>query len=384
MNYLSIHTLFTMDPKNGATKTRRRRGKIVFCLLVAVFSMMLLTACSNQTGMGVTEDTGSDTENAGNVTEDTGNIIVDQLGRTVELPEKIEKVSATHIYGYKMLFAMGQMEKLGFQSAVGGADTEALAEVDDFYASLPIINPTPHVPDNPEDLINQGVNVIFTNVSKGAEETELFQNAGITAIAVSGETFEEVYETARIMGKVFDCPERSDEVISFIEDLRALVSERTAKIPEDQKPTVLVCGSGGVYTAATKDMFQHQMVETAGGINAGAGLNGHWASISAEDIISSDPDYIFLGSSKGVDDVKSVLADPALQTVKAVKNKEIYIFPSSLGWWDFPLPQSVLGIIWTGKTIHPELYEDIDMLKVADSVYEFMFGYSYTELGGVL
>jgi iron complex transport system substrate-binding protein len=131
-------------------------------------------------------------------------------------------------------------------------------------------------------------------------------------------------------------------------------------------------------------MFQHQMVETAGGINAGAGLNGHWASISAEDIISSDPDYIFLGSSKGVDDVKSVLADPALQTVKAVKNKEIYIFPSSLGWWDFPLPQSVLGIIWTGKTIHPELYEDIDMLKVADSVYEFMFGYSYTELGGVL
>lgn len=48
------------------------------------------------------------------------------------------------------------------------------------------------------------------------------------------------------------------------------------------------------------------------------------------------------------------------------------------------MPQSVLGIIWTGKTIHPELYEDIDMLKVADSVYEFMFGYSYTELGGVL
>jgi len=116
------------------------------------------------------------------------------------------------------------------------------------------------------------------------------------------------------MGEVFDCPERADEVIEFIEGLRNMVSSRVKDIPKEEKPVVLVCGSGGVYTAATKDMFQHQMVETAGGINAGANLTGKWANISAEDIILWDPDYIILGSSFGVDDVESVLADPALQT----------------------------------------------------------------------
>jgi ABC-type hemin transport system substrate-binding protein len=47
-----------------------------------------------------------------------------------------------------------------------------------------------------------------------------------------------------------------------------------ADVSKEDKPVVLVCGSGGVYTAATKDMFQHQMVETAGGIDAGAELSG--------------------------------------------------------------------------------------------------------------
>ncbi|HHV35138.1 MAG TPA: ABC transporter substrate-binding protein [Syntrophomonadaceae bacterium] len=345
---------------------KQRTKKIILCLLVMVLCLMFLTSCSSNNDSSSKE-----------------NVIVDQLGRTVELPETIDKVCATHIYGGKMLFAMGQKEKIAFQMQIG-ADTEALAKVDDFYGSLPTVLTAPNGTDSPEGLLDLGVDVVFTDAGKGEEDAEIFQNAGITAIAVSGETFEEVYETAHIMGKVFDCPERAEEVVDFIEDLRTMVSDRSAKVAEKDKPVVLVCGSGGVYTAATADMFQQEMVETAGGINAGAELTGKWANISAEDIILWDPDYIVLGSSFGVDDVESVLADPALQDVKAVKNKQVHIFPSTLGWWDFPLPQSVLGIIWTAKTIHPELYEDIDMLEMADTVYEFIYGYTYTELGGEL
>jgi iron complex transport system substrate-binding protein len=350
----------------------RKRIKLISLMLALLACALLLSSCSR-------DETGMTPENAAA----GDNSIIDQLGRTVELPETVEKVCATHIYGGKMLFAMGQKEKIAFQMQIG-ADTDALAKVDDFYGSLPTVLTSPQGTDSPEGLLALGVNVVFTNAGEGEEEAEMFQNAGIAAIAVSGETFEAVYETARIMGEVFDCPEKADEVVNFIENLRTMVSDRMADLADDQKPVVLVCGSGGVYTAATADMFQHQMVETAGGINAGQELQGQWANISAEDIILMDPDYIFLGSSFGVDDVESVLADPALQTVTAVKNKEVYIFPSSLGWWDFPLPQSVLGIIWTAKTIHPDLCADIDMLAIADDVYEFIYGYTYTELGGVL
>lgn len=337
-------------------------------LLAILLPLSLLVSCNMDPGKG---------------SEGGKRVIVDQLGRTVELPETIEKVCATHIYGGKMLFAMGQKDRIGFQMQIG-ADTEAVAELDDYYGSLPTVLSAPNGTDSPEGLLALGINLVFTDISKGEEATEIYQNAGIAAIAVSGETFDEVYETARIMGEVFECPERADEVIEFIEDLREMISSRLTGLPETDKPTVLVCGSGGVYTAATAGMFQHQMVETAGGINAGAHLAGRWANISAEDIILWDPDYIVLGSTFGVDDVDSVLAEPALQPVKAIKNKEVYIFPTTLGWWDFPLPLSVIGIIWMAKTIHPDYFEDIDILEMADQVYEFIYGYSYTELGGVL
>lgn len=311
------------------------------------------------------------------------NIIIDQLGREVVIPDNVEKVAATHIYGGKMLFAMGQKDKIAFQMQTG-KDTEALAKIDKQYGSLPTAISSPNGVDTPEAMISLGVDVVFTDAARGVEEAEIFANAGITTIAVSGETFEEVYETAEIMGKVFDCPEKAIELKDFIEELRTTVYDRVKDLPAEDKPVVLVSGSGGVYTAATADMFQHQMVETAGGKNAGENLNGRWANISAEDIILLDPNYIVLGSTFGASTVESVLSDPALQSVTAIKNKNVYNFPSTLGWWDFPLPQSVLGIIWTAKTIHPDLFEDIDIKETADSVYKYIYGYTYTELGGVL
>ncbi len=336
--------------------------------LVVLLSLTLLVSCSSGPDEGGAPE---------------GRVIVDQLGRSVELPETIGKVCATHIYGGKMLFAMGQVEKIGFQMQIG-ADTEAVAELDDYYGSLPTVLSSPSGTDSPEGLLALGINLVFTNAGEGEEAVKMYENAGMAAVAVSGESFEEVYETAHMMGEIFDCPERADEVIAFIEGLRTMVSGRVAGLSDEDRPVVLVCGSGGVYTAATASMFQHQMVETAGGVNAGAGLTGRWANVSAEDIILWDPDYIVLGSTFGVDDVETVSAESALQTVKAVKNKQVYVFPSSLGWWDFPLPQSVLGIIWTAKTIHPDLFEDVDMGETADRVYEFIYGYTYTELGGVL
>ena len=341
-------------------------GKYLIVLLA--LCLLVLGGCQNQT-----EETTEQLPEG---------VIKDQLGREVILPEQIDKVAATHIYGGKMLFAMGQKNKVAYQMQLG-ADLEALAQIDEYYGSLPTISSTPNGADSPESLSALGVDLVFFDVSE-VDEAEAYENAGITTVAVSGETFDEVYETARLMGQIFGNESQAEELIDFIENKRNLVEGRTEGLKDDEKPVVLVTGSGGVYTAATSSMFQHQMIETAGGINAGADLTGRWARISAEDIIAMDPDYIILGSSFGVDTVESVLDDPALQTVTAVKNQDVYIFPSNLGWWDFPLPQSVLGIIWTGTIIHPELFSDIDILAEANEVYQTIYGYTYTELGGVI
>jgi hypothetical protein len=44
----------------------------------------------------------------------------------------------------------------------------------------------------------------------------------------------------------------------------------------------------------------------------------------------------------------------------------------------------MLGIAWLATVLHPDLFEDMDMLSLANETYELMYGYSYTELGGEL
>ena len=348
-------------------------------LLSIILSLvMMLSLCVGFTGCSKNDDSKPKAEASTTLPD---NVIVDQLGRQVEIPEKIEKIAATHVYGGKMLFAMGQKSKLAYQLQLG-ADTDAIAEIDKEYGALPTIESTANGTDSPEALVEFGVDVVFTDAAEGTESCDLYENAGITAIAVSGETVEEVEETADIMAKVLGAENEAKRLKDFMHKKLDLVTSRTAKLSEKDKPVVLVTGSGGIHTAATKTMFQHQMVEMAGGINAGADYTGRWARISSEDIIAKDPDFIVLGSSFGVDTVDTILADKALAPVTAIKNKDVYIFPSTLGWWDFPMPQSVLGIIWTGTIIHPELFEDVNIMDEANEVYKFMYGYTYEELGG--
>lgn len=353
----------------------------IISFILAVMLMFTIVGCAKKPAEDPEE---TPTPSIQTYTENGKKYVIDSLGRTVEIPGEIKKVAAMHIYGAKMFFAMQVEDHAAFKLGIGD-DFKNFAAVDADYAALPDSPAMGNGSTITESLLALDVNLVLTNANNGPEEANTYANAGIAAIAVRGETFEEVYDTARMMGFVFDKEERAEELITFIKSKLDIVNSRVKDLSEKDKPTVMICGTRGIYTAASKDMFQNEMIETAGGINASAGIEGsNWAKINAEDIISWDPDYIILSNSSTEEDLKEVLNDPALSTVTAVKNGNVIIFPSTLGWWDFPLPQSMLGIIWLATAIHPDKFEDVDMLSLANEIYEFMYGYTYEELGGEL
>ena len=372
--------------KDGAEKMQTRMksySRIIALFLAVIMSLGTLSGChsnkNDRHNVSVTE------ENKSLITMDVidgKKVITDCLGRRVEIPENIEKISAMHIYGVKMIYAMQLQDKAAFKLGIGD-DFKNFAALDPSYAALPDSPAQGNGSTLTEALLSLGVNVVLTNANNGPEEADTYANAGMAAIAVRGETFEEVYETAKLLGFVFNKQHRAEELVMFIDGKLKSITDKTAKLSDEDKPSVMLCGPAGVYTCATKEMFQNEMIETAGGINAGAKFPGSkWAKIGAEDIIEMDPDCIILSNSCTDAEKAEVLSDPALQSVKAIKNKAVYIFPSTLGWWDFPLPQSILGISWLSTVIQPEIFKDIDIKTLADEVYEFMYGYTYTELGG--
>ena len=113
-------------------------------------------------------------------------------------------------------------------------------------------------------------------------------------------------------------------------------------------------------------------------------LQGFWADVSPEQIARWDPQVIFLGSYLDVYDKDKIFTLPQFQTVSAIKNRRVYTFPSNIGWWDYPAPHCVLGVVWTAKTLYPHLFEDLDLTQTANDFYHRFMGYSFEDLGGQL
>jgi iron complex transport system substrate-binding protein len=343
-------------------KRKISRSLCLFCFLVSFLSV---SGCNN---------TGSDTDG------DTITV-VDQLGRTVTVPKKITRIAALHHFGGKVVFALGQQDKLVDQ-ALYHRENQAMAKVNPSFAAKPKLIQGHNL--NNEEMVALRPDIAIAYASFDPDEMAQLENAGIKVIAIKGETLEESYAGVRLVAKVLGCEKRGEEYIAECQGLFRLVKERTDRIPPEKRLKVMFVGPKNIYTAATGQMLQNVLLETAGGRNVASSLTGFWASVSPEQIAAWNPDVIFLGSSLDAYGADTVFSNRQFSTVSAVRNRRVYVFPSTVGWWDYPAPHCVLGMVWAAKTLYPDRFRDVDMKKTADGFYSRYLGYSFTEMGGRL
>jgi iron complex transport system substrate-binding protein len=307
--------------------------------------------------------------------------VIDQLGRSVTVPRRITRIAALHHFGGRIVYALRQQGKLMEQSLYR-IEAKALASVDPQFAALKPSQDRHSI--NYESLIATRPQCAFVYASFDKAEMQRLENAGIQVIAVKGETIEESFEAIRLMAKVLDCKERGEEYIAYCRNLLSKVQDRIRDIPPDKRLRVVFAGPKSIYTVATGEMLQTQMLECAGAINVGASLKGFWSDISPEQLAAWNPDVIFLGSTLTTYGAKEVLENSQFKTINAVKSRRVHIFPSNIGWWDYPAPHCVLGSLWVAKTLYPERFKDVDVTKVADEYYTKYFGHTFTSMGGRL
>lgn len=306
--------------------------------------------------------------------------ITDQLGREVTFPANPERIAALHHFGGKIVFALNRQHLL-VEKSIYGMEAKALAAVDPAFAALPgLIQGHGY---NIEGLVSLAPQVIFSYASMDRSELAQFENAGIPVVAVQGETFEESFEAVRLIADVLGCPEAGQTYITACKTLLDAVAARLENNVDTPVP-VLFAGPRSVYSVATGNMLQTEILARAGARNVAQDLEGFWADVSPEQIARWDPQVIFLGSYLDVYGKDKIFTLPQFQTVSAIKNRRVYTFPSNIGWWDYPAPHCVLGVVWTAKTLYPHLFEDLDLTQTANAFYHRFMGYSFGELGGQL
>ena len=303
----------------------------------------------------------------------------DQEGHLVQVPRHITRISGDGV----IIYALRQQDKLVDRGMYYGMDAKALARVDPQFAARPNILDGDKT--NCEALAALRPQVVFANAVFHKEDKQQMEIAGLKVFSIKGETIEESFETVRLMGRVLGCEVEAREYLADCHRLLKLVEDRTRDIPQAQRLRVLFAGPKSVYTVATGEMLQTEILRRAGAENVASGLKGFWCDVSPEQVALWNPDVIFLGSSKGIYGAEQVCRNSQFKTVKAVKQRRVYAFPSNIGWWDFPAPHCVLGVVWSAKTLYPDRFKDVDMLKIADTFYaKYRGGHTFTAMGGKL
>jgi iron complex transport system substrate-binding protein len=334
--------------------------------IVCIVLLMTSGACGNRTSQGNEVIT-----------------VTDQIGRTVTVPRHMTRISALHHFGGKIVYALGQRERLVEQSLYG-KEAKALAAVDPEFAAMPKTQDQTGHTINYESLIALRPQCAFVYASFSQSEMNQLEDAGIKVIAVRGETIEESFEAIRLIAKALNCEKKGEEYIGDCQHLLSLVQDRIRNISAEKRLRVAFAGPKSVYTIATGEMLQNQMLERAGAINVGSSLKGFWSDVSPEQLAAWNPDVIFIGSSLATYGAQEVLSNSQFKAVKAVQKQKVYVFPSNIGWWDYPAPQCVLGVLWTAKILYPEMFTDVDVLKIADEHYAKYVGHTFTSMGGKL
>ena len=175
------------------------------------------------------------------------------------------------------------------------------------------------------------------------------------------------YEIIDQIGRVLGDEEEAEELISYMKEKIAEVTDVTSEIPESEKPRVYYAARGGGRLTTTG---YYDAIDLAGGINVAKDCPlfdiGREFTVSKEQIIDWNPDIIIL---KG--HTSKMREDPDSLPVTAVKNGSVYSCgATSKG---YPVQRYIPETMYFAKRFHPDKFEDLDLEKEGNEIMKRFF-----------
>ena len=163
--------------------------------------------------------------------------------------------------------------------------------------------------------------VVMSDMAHTEEQVNLLVENGVQVIGTDANSIAEVYENLRLLGTVMG---KEAEAAAIIADMQAAFDDIAAKSEKTEKTIYfeVMPLEWGLWSAGT-GTFMHELAELCGMRNAFADIEG-WQSVSQEQVIERNPDYIVLVTGMGEAAPDEVKARDGWGEMDAVKNNRIY------------------------------------------------------------
>jgi len=177
---------------------------------------------------------------------------------------------------------------------------------------------------NVEEILALNPQVVLMNdMAQSEEQVRQLEENGVKVVVSSATDINGVYYAICMIGKLMGKEENAEAVIA---DMQATFDEIKANSKNEGKTVYFEVSplQWGLWTAG-KGTFMDELAEICGLTNAFADLND-WASISEEQVLARDPDYIVtitMYYGEGPTPVEEIVSREGWGDLKAVKNGNI-------------------------------------------------------------
>lgn len=182
-----------------------------------------------------------------------------------------------------------------------------------------------------------------------------------------------------------DAQRRKDRYLSDFDAALKTISARVAAIPPANRPRVLHIASAVPLTVDGRDTMIDAWINAAGGINAAADIKGSLQPIGIEQLAALRPDVIIVsGAARRL--LQTQAQPPVWQHLEAVRQGRVVVNPEGVFPWARYGSESLLQLYWAAKTLHPDMFADIDIAEITRDFYQRYFDYtlSHTEVQAIL
>jgi iron complex transport system substrate-binding protein len=364
---------------NGNDNALSRRGFVKLAGMLGIGAAIGGTAASAR-ALGASSSSSDNSEGA--EADATGEefTVTDSAGRTVTLSGNYEHIAALRGNSYERCCLFGRSDKVEFSM-----EPKAITKLvfPDFHAD------TLDDPTNPniEELSTRGVDLTF--FWNTPDIIESLEAAGIPVVVGTDEKNANLQSTSDFMewmksdinlfAQVFGGGEaetdKAQKWCDYADEVYKKVTERTSELSDDEIPSVYYVRGPEVTQTHAKKSITIWYVRMAGGRLVSEDIDEKIAEVDVEQINAWDPEYIFMGRLKSTD---PITGSDDFKDITAVKNGNVFVNPCGIYEWDYG-SEGVLFVQWLAKTLHPDLFEDIDVEKEVQWYYKTFYEHDLTD-----
>ena len=260
--------------------------------------------------------------------------VTDDLGKTVKLPQKIERAVSLAPNLTENIFAVGAGDKLVGVTTFCNFPSEAekIQKVSDTQ--------TP----NMETIVALKPDVVFVSTASQLENfTRILEEKNIAVFVTSPNNLEGVFKNLKTFGELFSSEEKAEKLIGELKNRVAKTEEKTKG-----KPTVRVfvqIDKDSLYTIG-KESFITDLITRAGGESLTGEMATAYPKISKETALALNPDAIILSESPN-----NIEPNEVFKNSNAVKNGKVFKVNADI--ISRPSPRLVDALERIAADLHP-------------------------------